>query len=107
MPPNRRKKSKRYASIDTKRVADDDDDIFETDDKPIKKPFKRYKASSATHHNLRSSGPSSATKTIDNKHVHTKRKISSTPEKKMKSPVSITPDSDQVNFTVGFLNKNK
>lgn len=93
MPPNRhrRKKAKKNALHDTNGVADDN--AFEVDDKPIK---KRYKASSATRHNLRSSDKSSDTNTVDNKHVDVKQTKSSSPEMKNKLPTHT--DSDQVNL---------
>lgn len=107
MPPNRRNKAKKHGSIDTKRVADDDDDVFEPDDKPIKKPFKRFKAANATRQNLRSSGQTSATNTIDSKHVDMKRKNSSSPEMKSKPSASNPVDSDQVNFSFDFFEEEK
>lgn len=94
MPPNRhrRKKAKKNGLLSTNRVADDD--VFEVDDKPIK---KRYKASSATRQNLRSGDKPSAANTIVKKHVEMKRKNSSSPETKNKSPAATRTDSDQVN----------
>lgn len=95
MPPNRhrRKKAKKSGLHDTNGVADDD--AFEVDDKPIK---KRYKASSATRQNLRSSDKSSDTNTVDKKHVDVKQKKSSSPEMKNKLPTTTQTDSDQVNL---------
>lgn len=93
MPPNRRKKAKKYGN--TKRVANDV--VLETDDKPVKKVFKRFKSASAARQNLRSSDKLSATETIDNKHMDMERKNSSSPESKNKSPATNLVDSEEVN----------
>lgn len=92
MPPNRRKKFTKNGSIETNRVADDE--IFESDEKLTKKPFKRFKASAVARQKLRSNNKSLS----DTNHVEMKRKNSSSPEiMGNKSPATI--DSDQVNST--------
>lgn len=90
MPPNRRKKLKKHRPNDANDVVDDD--VFEVDDKPIK---KRYKASSTTRQNLRSSDKPLATSATDKKHVGMKRKSLVAPEVKSKPVFS---DSDQVSM---------
>lgn len=93
MPPNRRK-VKKNGSAETNRIADDD--AFESDDKPTKKPFKRFKASTTARQKLRSNNKS----LLDTNHVNEKmkRKNSSSPETMgNRSPTII--DSDQVNLT--------
>lgn len=101
MPPNRRKKSNKQRPNGTNGVADDD--VFEVDDKPIK---KRYKASSATRQNLRSGDKPSTASIFDKKHVGLKRKSSSSalmPNKmKNKRPAIALSDSDQVSMLSYF-----
>lgn len=96
MPPNRRRKVKKNDSIDAKHVADDD--LFETDDKPVKKTLKRFKASNAARQKLRSNSKSSL-----NNHVDMKQKVSSSPEMGNKSPTTVGNDSEQVNLHLCFV----
>lgn len=89
MPPNRRRKIKKSGRIDTKPViTDDDDDVFETEVKPVKNTFKRYKASKATRENLRSNSKLS----VDEKHVAMKRKKSPSPRKKINDDLVIVSE---------------
>lgn len=98
MPPNRRKKSKKHRLNAANGVADDD--VFEVDDKPIK---KRYKASSAIRQNLRSGDKPTATNTTDKKHVDVKQKNSLDSDLKSKSSAIITFDSEEVRILKFFV----